>query len=454
MTPVLVGATIRILVMLVVHVYHGSFLFLDDQGYDKVGWALATAWHHHTFPNPGSYAYGGSANYGYFVYVAAIYYVFGHSTIVVGLFNACLSSLACYFAGAIAEEVGGKELTRPAAWMMALYPTAIFWGSVGLKDGVEASIWLAAVAISLRQITLTHLLTLGLLLVAILFTRPPLIPSILLILAVPLGQAIRSSSRTRWGRVVRGHKLLGSLALIMVIAISIKGAVTFGHLLESQPSSPVLQGRSAFTLSNFTPKAITRDLLGPFPWDFGQGSQGPMRWMYPGMVEWILLLPAGIIAAGSLLRHGSNRSRALVLGVVANIALYLSYSAYGSGAFRERFDAESIILILALTYLRRRPQNARVVISAWICLVGPGALVQAGAISAKGVGAVVFFGGAILMARQLVRSRRHRPSTRELLARMPELDIGLEPWSRLEPNSHARSNHPVHTRSRVGGPDE
>ena len=53
-TPFVVGTALRLLLVAFVQVLHGNFLFLDDQGYDQIGWELAQAWHMKTFPWPGS----------------------------------------------------------------------------------------------------------------------------------------------------------------------------------------------------------------------------------------------------------------------------------------------------------------------------------------------------------------------------------------------------------------
>src|ERR1700729_3343265 len=50
--PFAVGACLRVLVVAYVQVLHGNFLFLDDQGYDRIGWLLALDWHMNQFPSP------------------------------------------------------------------------------------------------------------------------------------------------------------------------------------------------------------------------------------------------------------------------------------------------------------------------------------------------------------------------------------------------------------------
>ena len=148
--PFAVGAGCRLLAVAYAQVLHGNFLFLDDQGYDRIGWSLAQAWHMNTFPSPGSIAYAGTLSYLYYVVVAAVYFVFGHHWIVVKVIGALLSALSVPAAAAVGDSLGGRRLAGAVAWFVALYPNAIFWGSTGLKDGPSATLLLAVAAIALR----------------------------------------------------------------------------------------------------------------------------------------------------------------------------------------------------------------------------------------------------------------------------------------------------------------
>ena len=146
------GLVIRVLVVVFVQVLHGNFLFLDDQGYDQVGWSLAQAWHVKSVPfaRIGS----GTTPYLYYVFVAAVYFVFGHHWILVKLIIALLSALSVPAAAAIGISLNGRRLGISAAWLAALYPSAVFWGSTGLKDGPCATLLLAVAAIALRPPTM------------------------------------------------------------------------------------------------------------------------------------------------------------------------------------------------------------------------------------------------------------------------------------------------------------
>src|SRR5579859_2545552 len=141
------GLALRVITVLAVQGLHGNFLFLDDRGYDQIAWTLAQAWSGHTFPSPAGYAYAGTLSYLYYVLVAVVYFVFGHHWVVMKVVAALLSALSVPAAAAVGDTLGGPRLAVRAGWLAALYPTAVFWGATGLKDGPLTALLLAMAAI-------------------------------------------------------------------------------------------------------------------------------------------------------------------------------------------------------------------------------------------------------------------------------------------------------------------
>ncbi|HVB44085.1 MAG TPA: hypothetical protein VNF47_15465, partial [Streptosporangiaceae bacterium] len=183
--PLVVGAVLRLLLVAYIQVLHGSFLFLDDQGYDRIGWSLAQAWHMHMFPSPASVAYAGTLSYLYYVFVAALYFVFGHHWLLVKVVAALLSALSVPAAAAVGDSLAGRRLAVPAAWLAALYPNAVFWGATGLKDGPLTTLVLVMAAIALRPLTMRGLSFAVAVIAVALLTRPVMGFTGLAMLAVP-----------------------------------------------------------------------------------------------------------------------------------------------------------------------------------------------------------------------------------------------------------------------------
>ena len=69
-----------------------TFNFLDENTYDKFGWALAQKWQ-----GDGDFNIVQETSHiqvGYYYFVAAIYFIFGHHPIIVSLINIILGILA------------------------------------------------------------------------------------------------------------------------------------------------------------------------------------------------------------------------------------------------------------------------------------------------------------------------------------------------------------------------
>src|SRR5580704_15078745 len=107
LVPFAAGVAVRVLLVAWIQVLHGNFLFLDDQGYDTIGWSLAQAWHLGMNPSPSSVQYAGTLSDAWYVFVAAVYFVFGHHWILVKLIVALLSALCVPAAASAGTSLGG-----------------------------------------------------------------------------------------------------------------------------------------------------------------------------------------------------------------------------------------------------------------------------------------------------------------------------------------------------------
>jgi hypothetical protein len=385
LAALIVGIAVRLLVLVLFRVFAGQFLFLDAQGYDSVGWKLATAWHNHQFPPVASVEFAGSLTYGYFTYVAIIYYVVGHHWIVIEITNALLSSIAIPLAASVGEALGGPGLRRPAAWLIALYPTAVFWSITGLKDSLLATLLLAIIALAIRGPSVRRMIVQALLLATTFFFRPALGLAALLIVVVGLARAgLRSRTVARVASNSRRF-------LLIVIGLPLVAVVTWlsvsrylpllRHSLSGEGASASGGLGSAFQLRP-SPQTLARGLLGPFPWAFGPGTQSIYRALYPGMVLWIALLPAVFLGSWEVLRKGTWMSRAIIL--CTGGYLYLYFSVFESeGFFRQRFVVEPLLLVVASVAFARRAYWAEVWTAIGLVLISCGALLQAGLLPAS-----------------------------------------------------------------------
>jgi dolichyl-phosphate-mannose-protein mannosyltransferase len=411
--PFAFGAGFRVLVVLYVQALHGNFLFLDDQGYDRIGWLLAQAWHMNQFPSPVSVAV--TSSYLYYVFVAAVYFVFGRHWVLVKLIAALLSALSVPAAAAVGDSLGGRHTAMSAAWLTALYPTAIFWGATGLKDGPLATLMLVMAAIALRPLTMRRLAAAVVLLAVAFLSRPVEGVVGLAMLVVPAIEL----ARRRWPGRVRpvgtGSRLLILLAgLPVLLWISISLASQYLPVLNAS-----LGGQTTLSLGtgpvaiNFFPSPfdLVHALLSPVRW-FGPATAAAYGPLVPGMVVWTAMLPASVLGCWELLRRGPWAARGIVVPVLAYIYVYTCVFQ-SQGFTRQRFTVEILVLVMGLYAFERFPQRAAVWTAIAVCVIAPAALVEARALPPLGFALVLIALGALLFAEESGTLARVRRTTRK-----------------------------------------
>jgi 4-amino-4-deoxy-L-arabinose transferase-like glycosyltransferase len=412
--PFAVGAGLRVLVVVYVQVLHGNFLFLDDQGYDKIGWSLAQAWHMNKFPSPASIDYAGTVSYLYYVFVAAVYFVFGHHWLLVKLIVALLSALSVPAAAALGDSLSGRRLGLAAAWLAALYPNAVFWGATGLKDGPFAALLLAAAAIVLRPPTMRRVISVGAIIAAAFLSRPVVGICGFAMLVV---SAMAPGPRLGRGRPARtGSHLLVLLVGVPALAVaSVFLAARYLPVLKASMAgeATLSLGAGSVPISyGPSPTDFIRALLGPFPWSFGPATDTVYRALYPGMVVWIVMLPAIALGCWELLRRGSWATRGVVVSALAFLYMYAAVFQ-NQGFFRQRYTVEILLLVVGLYAFERFPQRAAVWTAVGVCVVAPAALVQAHVLPPAGLALVVIALGAPWFAEDSAAWARVRRTMRK-----------------------------------------
>ena len=442
--PFAAGVAIRVLVVIFVQVLHGNFLFLDDQGYDQIGWSLAQAWHMKTFPSPESVEYAGALDYLYYVFVAAVYFVFGHHWMLVKLAAALLSALSVPAAASIGVSLGGRRLGIRAAWLAALYPSAVFWGTTGLKDGPLATLLLAVAAIALRPPTMRRMISAVALIVVAFLSRPIVAVSGVAMLLVSAmawscqrGQEHRVRTKSRLVALLVGVPGLAAASVLMAAGyLPVLKASMAGEADLSLATGPVAVNYGV------SPSEVLRSLLGPFPWSFGPNTDSVYRALYPGMVVWIVMLPSIALGCWELLRRGSWAARGVIASALAFLYLYVTVFQ-SQGFFRQRYTVEILLLVAGLYAFQRFPRRAAVWTAVGACVVASGSLVQARVVPLTDLALAVIVLGSLWYATHRVtrararRSRRSRVRPRHALAlagtpayggdsgSKPELDLTL-----------------------------
>jgi len=405
--PLLAGAGLRVLVVVCVQVVHGNFVFLDDRSYDRIGWFLAQSWHQHRYPSLETVT--GTSSDLYYVFVAAVYYVSGHHWLVVKLIDALLSALSVPAAAAIGVCVDGRRLGSAAAWLTALYPSAVFWGATGLKDGPMAALALAIAAIALRPLTVRRLGCAVALIVVALLCRPVEGVMGLAMMAVPTAGFVRGhwpsphdAGRT-WPRVLM---LLAGIATALA-AVSVLAAERYLPRVSvslARHAAPTLANGAVSVSLLPTPFAIVHALVNPIRW-FGPAADSAYPALVPGALIWLLLLPAAGIGCWLLLRRGSWACRGVLVSVF--VYLYVYTCVFQSEGFsRQRYTVETLLLISGLYAFRRLPRIAALSTAVGACAIGCAQLIVTRALRPAEVALLAGTAGLLWLAQN--RARRAR----------------------------------------------
>ncbi|MFN2389303.1 MAG: hypothetical protein ABR575_06835 [Actinomycetota bacterium] len=394
--PLAVGISLRLVTVVALDRWVGAFAFLDDRIYDAVGWSIARGWRGSPASAVDIEAAAANAAYGFYLYVAAIYYVVGRQWIVVKLVGAMISGLVVLAGASAAGRIGGAGLRQPAAWLLALYPSAVFWGAVGLKDGVLATLFLTVVALCLGPLSLGRL-TLAAGLTAVAFvTRLPLGVACLVLVALVVVRAALSR-RADAPRPSRRALLVVRLLALVIVTRPLLGFV-YGLVTTGIAAAPVAQAAEGPVVFDFTPSlwTLARGFLGPFPWAFDEAAGSVYRLLYPGVVLWIALLPAAAVGAWHVMRRGGSPQRAALAAMALYLAQYFVVFNYGD-FFRQRFVGEVFFLVLALVGFHRRPRASMAWTAVGLAVVSLAALVQAGTLPVPWAGALALAAAVIVV---------------------------------------------------------
>jgi hypothetical protein len=156
LTPLLVGVALRLVVMLVAHAGsvslrdHGIF-YLDDRTYLHGATVLADEWRAGHFPDPARYDILGTYQFGYQIFLAAIFTLGSTSLLLGKLANVLLGGFTVYLVGRLGGRLLGDGATVRAAWVAALAPSMIWWSAPLLKEA------LATMLLALGLLAVTEL---------------------------------------------------------------------------------------------------------------------------------------------------------------------------------------------------------------------------------------------------------------------------------------------------------
>jgi hypothetical protein len=263
-------------------------------------------------------------------------------------------------------------------------------------------------AIAFRPPALRRVVSAGVLIAGAFLFRPVLGICALVIMLAPAIDWVRPQGR-EFPR--RGRTRLPVLLVGLPVLLVVSGVLAYRYLPILDPSTASeaapAAGAAPVTVSyTFSPSGFLRALLGPYPWSFGPTSDTVYRALYPGMVVWILMLPAMALGCWELLRRGTWAARGLVVSALAFLYLYATVFQ-DEGFFRQRYTVEIPLLVVGLYAFQRYPHRTAIGTAVGACVVGPAALVQARVLSLSDLMVVAAALASVWWVGRMARGRGH-----------------------------------------------
>jgi hypothetical protein len=348
LAPLVVGIALRLVVMLVAHADsvslgdHGVF-YLDDQTYLHGASVLADDWRAGRFPNPARYDILGTYQFGYQLFLAAIFTLCGGTSILLGkLANVLFGGVTVYLVGRLGGRLLGDRAKVQAAWVAALAPSMIWWSAPLLKEALATMLLalglLAVTALPQRRALVT--------LAAVVALLAPVRAPAALALVVGAAVAVAIAGRKAEGRLISRPLIsLGATLLVGLIAVVLvvsRGSLSSFYLQYDTVIQHMFNVYGGGSIID-APFNAAKSLVTPLPWVFDSGTRNWDRMLYPGV--WLLICALPLAAAGSWRLRRSPEGWALM--AAAGSALLLN-AATGGFPFRQRSMLEPLILLLAL----------------------------------------------------------------------------------------------------------
>jgi len=372
-TILIFGFLLRALLALIVHYSQlGESLFLqpDAVTYDKLGWGIAKAWREgRNFDIVGATEH---IQVGYYYFLAVVYFLVGHSPIIVKLLNCFIGALTGLYIYHIAKRIFDKNAAILAILLTTFFPSLVFWSTQNLKDSL---VILLICLIVWSIINLQRGFRWNYLLIALFSSLylSSLRTYMLFLLGFSIALSFLLSGR---GGLKRKAVLAGCAVLLMggiFFFYRQFGALKWNYLLSlsfetlDRIRRTTTVGGSAFhpeadvsTLPKalaFLPIGLTYVLFAPFPW---MGGSLLARITFPEMLVWYALVPFTFYGVFYSLRKKRRESLAIIFFLVTTMATLAVMQGNVGTLYRQRAPLLVFYLVFAsvgIVELRREIES-------------------------------------------------------------------------------------------------
>jgi hypothetical protein len=347
LAPVAVGLGLRLVVMGIAHAGSLSLgddgiLFLDDRTYLNGAGKLADFWRDGQTPDPSRFDILGTYQFGYQIFLTAIFTLGTDSVLLGKLANVLLGGVTVYLVARIAGRVLGSGAEVRAAWLAALAPTLVWWSAPMMKEALATAL-LAGGILAATYLPRPRAMTAFAAIVCVLAVVRG---SAALALVVGAGMAVAIATRqakSRWRSLRSALVAVGLVGGLLVYGV----AVSQGNLDQlyrgyDMVVRQMIDNHQGGDLTR-VPYDVVKSLVTPLPWVFDSGTRNWDRALFPGM--WLLFCAYPIAAVGAWrLRH---RPELWLLLCTASTAVVVNAVTAGF-VFRQRSMVEPFVLLLAL----------------------------------------------------------------------------------------------------------
>jgi 4-amino-4-deoxy-L-arabinose transferase-like glycosyltransferase len=333
------------------NVYAGSMSFAgmfwgDSNTYDAGGYGIALYWQGDSVALPGGVDVVG--RYGFYYFVAAIYFVFGRNQLLVQFLNGTIGAITVVLMYALAARLFDRVIARRVAVLTAFFPGMVFWSAGMYKD---PAILLCIVAAMYAVVRLREELspTMVLLFVAAVLALVSLRFYIAyFVIFATLTSFVFSQRGSFVKRILSYGLVVGALWLAFTAVVrqeAIEEQKTYATLerLQLTRHDQARLGQSAFGREYDVstpegalltlPVGLTYLLFAPFPWAIA-GTRQVL--VLPEMIVWYGLMPSFVVGlALSIRRQLGDVLPILIFAVTLTLAYALMQGNIGT-AYRQR----------------------------------------------------------------------------------------------------------------------
>jgi 4-amino-4-deoxy-L-arabinose transferase-like glycosyltransferase len=362
----------------------------DSATYDDGGWLMSLQWNGEGLLNP--YYSGKVSGWGFFYFIAAIYWVFGHNQLLAQFVNGTIGALTMVVIYAIAKDLFDAEVAQWTARFMAFFPQMVFWSGAIYKDPAIMlciALCMYAVLRLSREFTTPYI---ALFLGASLILMTLRFYVFYFVAFATLGTFVLSQ---------RGRGALRSVGSYLVLIALFVGAFSFAARQET-----VEQQRSYFTLerlqitrsdqamwgrSAYVPKAdvsttqgaisvlpvgLVYLLFAPFPWSV-RGLRQILT--VPETLVWYALWPALVRGLIHTVKHRFRYALPILVFAASLTCAYAVFQGNVGTAYRQRTQVTMFYFILmAVGVVQKRRQAAPSTVAMAAAADAPGAPAVAG----------------------------------------------------------------------------